>query len=58
MFDALATAISGLPALSSGEAVAQLAAQRDRLDARLAQAIGELDASGLWGLDGSVSCAA
>jgi hypothetical protein len=60
MFDALAAAVEellgGVPC--SGEAVVELVGLHDRLGSIVSGAIGALDASEEWGLDGSVSCAA
>jgi hypothetical protein len=58
MFDGLEAAIQGLEIPGSPDAVVDALRLRDLLDAKVAVAVGELDASEAWGLDGSVSCAA
>lgn len=58
MFDALDAALDDLGPCSGPEALVGLLRRRDRLDAVVARAVGEFDASEAWGLDGSVSAAA
>jgi hypothetical protein len=58
MFDALEAAVLGLEVPGSPGAVAEALRLRDLLDAKVTVAVGALDASEAWGLDGSVSCAA
>jgi hypothetical protein len=55
MFATLARDIEGLDIPIDGEAIGELLALRDRLDARISEALGEFDAAGLWELDGAVS---
>src|SRR3954469_6231045 len=55
MFEALATAIGELDPPVSLDALRQLRAWRDQLDAKLHILIGNIDAAGLWDLDGATS---
>ena len=57
MFDALRDAIQGLEVPVHDAALLDLVRLRDRLDARVAEAVGDYDASQLWGFDGSASMA-
>ncbi len=58
VFEGLAVAIEELDVPVDGDALVQVMALRDRLDARIAVAVGELDALGLWDVDGSTSMTA
>ena len=55
MFEDLAAAIEDLDVPGDRESLVAAIALRDRLDARIAEATGEFEASGWWGLDASVS---
>ncbi len=52
MFETLAAAIDEMNIPVDGDAVVEAFALRDRLDAKLALAAGELDAVELWDADG------
>jgi hypothetical protein len=54
----LAEAIEGLDVPVDGAAIVQVLALRDRLDARIAEAVGAFDAAGLWDIDGATSMTA
>jgi hypothetical protein len=54
----LETAIENLDIPPDGESLAEAISLRDRLDARIARATAEFDATGWWGIDGSVSTVA
>ena len=58
MFATLAAAVDDLEIPVDADALRELFAIRDRLDARLAVAVGAFDAAGLWDVDGDVSMAA
>ncbi len=58
MLEDLAEAIEKLRVPTEGAALAQLLALRDLLDARIAEAVGDFDAAGLWDLDGATSMTA
>ncbi len=58
MFDDLEAAVEALSIPVDGEAIAAVLAIRDRLDARIAEAVGEFDAVSLWDSDGSTSLVA
>src|SRR5947207_717423 len=55
MFDLLGRAVDELAIPAEGSAVAQIIALRDRLDAKITEAVGVFDAEGLWALDAAVS---
>jgi hypothetical protein len=46
------------PSPSTDQAIAAVLALRDRLDARIAEAVGEFDAVSLWDADGATSLVA
>lgn len=52
MFDALRDAVDGLQIPVDGDAISELYAIRDRLDAKLNAAVGEFDRAGLYDLEG------
>lgn len=58
MFCSLATAIEGLEIPDDPGALAEVLALRDRLDARIAVAVGRFEAAGLHEVDGSLTTAA
>jgi hypothetical protein len=58
MLETLAAAIEELVIPADGESLVEAIALRDRLDARIAQAAGEFEAIGWWGLDASASMTA
>ena len=58
MLEDLAEAIEKLRVPTEGAALTQLLALRDRLDARIAEAVGDFDAARLWDLDGATSMTA
>src|SRR5687768_11425813 len=58
MFEALRSEIEGLEIPLDGAALAEAIVLRDRLDARIAVAVGAFDAAGLHELDGAVTMAA
>ena len=58
MFEELGTAIDGLDIPAHGAALAAVVALRDRLDARISDAVATQDRAGLWELDGATSMTA
>ena len=58
VFEELGTVIEGLDIPVDGDALAAVMALRDRLDARISDAVVALDASGLWELEGATSMTA
>ena len=58
MFEGLAEAIDGLEIPVDGDALAAVFALRDRLDARLAEAVAAFDRHELWECDGATSMTA
>ena len=58
MFATLVEVIDGLEIPADGMAIAEALALRDRLDARIAAAIGAFDRAGLWDVDGATSMTA
>jgi Domain of unknown function (DUF222)/HNH endonuclease len=58
MFDQLGTAIEGLDIPADGDALAAVLALRDRLEARISDAVAAHDRAGLWELDGATSMTA
>src|ERR671910_26457 len=58
VFEELGTAIEGLDIPVDGDALAAVMALRDRLDARISDAVAAVDASGLWELEGATSMTA
>ena len=58
VFEALAEAIEGLEAPVGGDDLAGLIALGDRLDAAIAEAVGEFDRRGGWELEGDTSMTA
>ena len=58
MFEGLAAAIDGLEIPVDGDALAAVFALRDRLDAKLADAVAGFDSAGLWDGDGATSMTA
>src|SRR5918995_4789816 len=58
VLDELGTAIEGLDIPVEGDALAAVMALRDRLDARISDAVAALDTSGLWELEGATSMTA
>jgi Domain of unknown function (DUF222)/HNH endonuclease len=55
MFEQLGNAIDGLDIPVDGAALATVVALRDRLDARISDAVAAHDRAGLWELDGATS---
>ncbi len=55
MIERLAAAIEEVRIAAVGGELREVLRLRDLLDARIAEAIGEFDASGLWELDGATS---
>jgi Domain of unknown function (DUF222) len=58
MFEELGDAIEGLDIPADGAALAAVVALRDRLDARISDAVAHCDRAGLWELDGATSMTA
>ncbi|HTJ74834.1 MAG TPA: DUF222 domain-containing protein, partial [Acidimicrobiales bacterium] len=58
MFEDLAAAIEDLDIPLDAESLAAVVALRDRLDARIAEAVGSFEGHGWWGFDGSASMTA
>jgi Domain of unknown function (DUF222) len=58
MFEQLGNAIEGLDIPVDGEALAAVLALRDRLDARISDAVAAHDRAALWELDGAMSMTA
>ncbi len=58
MFEQLGHAIDGLSIPVDGEALSAVLALRDRLDARISDAVAAHDRAGLWELDGATSMTA
>jgi hypothetical protein len=58
MFEQLGDAIGGLDIPVDGDALATVLALRDRLDARISDAVAAHDRAGLWELDGATSMTA
>ena len=58
MFEQLGDAIEGLDIPADGAALAAALALRDRLDARISDAVATHDRAGLWELDGATSMTA
>jgi hypothetical protein len=58
MFEELRSAIDQLDILADGAALAAVVALRDRLDARISDAVATHDHTGLWELDGATSMTA
>jgi hypothetical protein len=58
MFEELGTAIDQLDIPADGAALAAVVALRDRLDARISDAVATHDHAGLWELDGATSMTA
>jgi hypothetical protein len=58
MFEDLGTAIDELDIPADGAALAAVVALRDRLDARISDAVATHDRAGLWDLDGATSMTA
>ena len=58
MLEDLAAVIETLDIPVDGAALVQVLALRDRLDARIAEAVGAFDAAGLWDLDAATSMTA
>jgi hypothetical protein len=58
MFEELGTAIDELDIPVDGAALAAVLELRDRLDARLSDAVAACDRAGLWELDGATSMTA
>jgi Domain of unknown function (DUF222)/HNH endonuclease len=58
MFEQLGQAIDGLSIPVDGGALSAVLALRDRLDARISDAVAAHDAAGLWELDGATSMTA
>jgi hypothetical protein len=58
MFEQLGTAIDGLDIPADSAALAAVVGLRDRLDARISDAVAAHDRAGLWELDGASSMAA
>jgi hypothetical protein len=53
MFEELGDAIEGLDIPADGAALVAVVALRDRLDARISDAVADCDRAGLWELDGA-----
>jgi hypothetical protein len=58
VFEELGTAIDELTIPTDGAALAAVLALRDRLDARISDAVADYDRAGLWELDGATSTTA
>src|SRR5262245_65065252 len=58
VFEQLGEAIEGLDIPVDGAALAEVVALRDRLDARISDAVAHCDRVGLWELDGATSMTA
>ncbi|MEA2685181.1 MAG: hypothetical protein QOE93_376 [Actinomycetota bacterium] len=58
MFEKLVEAIGELDIPVDGQALVQVLAFRDQLNARIVEAVGEFDEYHMWNLDGSVSMTA
>jgi Domain of unknown function (DUF222) len=58
VFEELAQAVEELSIPADGRAIAAAFALRDRLDAKLADAVGAFDAADLWDIDGATSMTA
>ncbi len=58
MFEALAGEIEQLDIPPDGDAIAEAVTLRDRLEARIAEAVGTFDAAELWDLDAATSMTA
>ncbi len=58
MFEALAREIDEVEILARGDAIVEAVALRDRLSAKIAQAVGEFDDARLWDLDAATSMTA
>ncbi len=58
MFEALAEAIEELEVPAEGTAIVEALALRDRLDAKICEAVGDFDTAGLWDLDAATSATA
>lgn len=58
VFEELGAAIEGLEVPAEGEAIAEVLALRDRLEAKIAEAVGTFDVSAGWDLDGATSMTA
>jgi len=58
VFEDLAAAIEDLDIPLDAESLAAVVALRDRLDARIAEAVGSFEGHGWWGFDGSASMTA
>jgi hypothetical protein len=58
MFEQLTEAITGLDIPLDGPALVQVLALRDRLDARIAEALGAFDRAKLWDIDAATSMTA
>ncbi|MDQ4133521.1 MAG: hypothetical protein M3179_10015 [Actinomycetota bacterium] len=58
MFQALARAVEELEVPPYGDALAEVVALRDRLDAAIAEAVGRFDAEGSWEAEGATSMTA
>src|SRR5262245_48762190 len=58
MFEQLGEAIEGLDIPVDGAALTAVVALRDRLDARISDAVADYDRAGLWELDGATSMTA
>jgi hypothetical protein len=58
MFEELGTAIDALDIPADGAALAAAVGLRDRLDARISDAVSAHDRAGLWELDGATSMSA
>jgi len=58
VFEGLTTEIDRLSIPPNGEAVTEVLALRDRLDAKISDAVGDFDRFGLWDLDSATSLTA
>ncbi len=58
MFEGLAMEIDNLDIPPCAEAISEVLALRDRLDAKITGAVGDFDAAGLWDLDAATSMTA
>ena len=58
MFESLATEIHELLIPPCSDAITEVLALRDRLDAKISDAIGDFDRAGLWDLDSATSMTA
>jgi len=58
MFESLATEVDDLSIPPCSEAITEVLAIRDRLDAKISDAVSDFDRAGLWDLDSATSMTA